>query len=82
MGLPFPRKEAIMQTQSELPKRFGSKWMSPAEAALYLKVSKNWLDRDRGSRLHGVPFCRLGRLIRYHVDELDGWLNQRRDGAV
>ncbi|GHV57838.1 hypothetical protein FACS189460_5050 [Deltaproteobacteria bacterium] len=36
-----------------------------------MSCSKNFLDRDRLARLHGIPFARLGRHIRYDLADLD-----------
>jgi DNA binding domain, excisionase family len=50
------------------------RWLSPAEAAEYLGCSKNFLDKDRQSRTHGIPYSRLGRYVRYDRHELDAYL--------
>ena len=50
------------------------RWLTTAMAAEYLGCSKNFLDKDRSNRLHGIPFARLGRHIRYSVDDLDQFL--------
>jgi DNA binding domain, excisionase family len=51
------------------------RWLSPQQAAAYLGCSRNFLDKDRVSRLHGIPYARLGRHIRYAVADLDAFLN-------
>ena len=48
-----------------------SPWLTPTEAAQYLKTSRNFLDRDRIERRHQIPFFRLGRHIRYRQADLD-----------
>jgi excisionase family DNA binding protein len=50
------------------------RWLTPQEAAQYLGCSRNFLDKDRVHRLHGIPFCRLGRHIRYDQFDLDAYL--------
>lgn len=50
------------------------RWLTVAEAAEYLGCCRNFLDRDRVDRLHGIPFARLGRHIRYDRLDLDAWL--------
>ena len=52
------------------------RWLSNAEAAEYLGCSENFLDKDRLTRLHGVPFTRLGRHIRYDLADLDAFLER------
>ena len=51
-----------------------NRWLSPEQAAQYLGCSRNFLDKDRIQRLHGIPFAKLGRHIRYDVVDLDSWL--------
>jgi hypothetical protein len=43
-----------------------------------LDVSENFLAKDRMTKLHGIPFSKCGRLIRYDFDLLDDWLDSRR----
>lgn len=57
------------------------KWLSPQQAALYLGCSKVFLDKDRCTKLHGIPFSRLGRHIRYSIDDLDHWLEAHKIGG-
>lgn len=56
---------------------FSSKWLNVEQAARYLGCSRNFLDKDRISRLHGIPFSRLGRHIRYDRSQLDEFLKSR-----
>ncbi len=49
-------------------------WYSVTQAADYLGCSRNFLDKDRVTRLHGIPFSRLGRHIRYSRAALDAYL--------
>jgi len=60
---------------SNIPK----KWLTVMEAAAYLGVTRHFLDCDRCTRLHGIPFARLGRCIRYRLEDLDTWLEQRME---
>ena len=50
------------------------RWLSPKQAAKYLDCSRNFLDKDRIQRLHGIPLARLGRHIRYDIADLDKFL--------
>lgn len=50
------------------------RWLSVEEAARYLGCSRNFLDKDRVTQLHGIPFTRLGRHIRYDRLKLDSFL--------
>ena len=49
-------------------------WLTVGQAADYLGCSRNFLDKDRVNRLHGIPFARLGRHIRYSRAALDAYL--------
>ena len=61
-----------MNTKSETS--VDSCWLTVEQAADYLGCSRNFLDKDRVTRLHGIPFARLGRHIRYSRDALDAYL--------
>ena len=60
--------------QTEIPQR----WLPTEDAAIYLDCSRNFLDKDRQTRLHGIPFSRLGRHIRYDVADLDAFLERTK----
>lgn len=51
-----------------------SRWLSVEQAAQYLGCSRNFLDKDRISKLHGIPFTKLGRNIRYDRFLLDAFM--------
>jgi hypothetical protein len=50
-------------------------WLSPDEAATYLKVSVRTLEAWR-SLNKGPTFRKRGKLIRYHIDVLDAFVNE------
>jgi len=52
------------------------RWLTTEEAAKYIGCSKNFLDKDRITRLHDIPFSKLGRHIRYDSFELDEYLEK------
>ncbi len=56
-----------------------TRWLSVDQAALYLGCSRNFLDKDRVTRLHGIPFAKLGRHIRYDRNALDEFLLAHTD---
>lgn len=49
-------------------------WMGPLEAAAYLGIAlgtlRNWTSAQY------VPHSKRGRVVRYHRDRLDQWLNR------
>lgn len=61
-------------TTMPLPRR----WLNVNEAAEYLRCSPNTLNKDRCHRLLGIPFTTFGRRILYDANELDAYLEQRK----
>jgi excisionase family DNA binding protein len=59
-----------------------SRWIPPRKAAEYLGCSQNFLDKDRTTKLHNIPFARLGRHIRYDVNDLDAFLERSKSGSA
>lgn len=51
-----------------------SRWLSVDQAAQYLGCSRNFLDKDRSAKVHGIPFTKLGRNIRYDRLQLDAYM--------
>ena len=51
--------------------------LPPEAAALYLKLSKGWLAKLRVIG-NGPVYIKFNRLIRYRIDDLDGWVELRR----
>ena len=51
-------------------------WLTTSEACEYLNVSRRHLQYLRTSR--SLPFSKDGRTIRYHVDDLDDFLESKR----
>ena len=64
-----------MSTAISLP---SSQLLSPAEAATRLGVQVQTLAVWRTSGRYCLPFIRCGRLIRYKAEDLDAWLESRR----
>ena len=47
------------------------------DVAAMLKVSKSWVyehTRLRGARGSGLPFIKVGRLVRYRRSDVEAWL--------
>ena len=59
-----------------------SPFLTVVEAAAYLRVSKNYLDKLRVTG-GGPEFFRLGRKkVVYHKAHLDAWMAARRYGST
>jgi len=43
------------------------------EAAAYLRLASQTLANDRATHRLGIPFCRLGRTIRYPKGDVFNW---------
>jgi len=62
--------------------RKGSPFLNSAQTAFYLGISTRSLEEMR-ERREGPTFRRHGRLIRYHIADIDAWsLAQRWDKAL
>ena len=59
-----------------------SRWLTTSQAAAYLGCSKSTLEKDRVYRLLNIPFTRLGRAIRYDQQDLDRYLEARKEGET
>lgn len=56
--------------------RRGSPYLIPKEAAKYLRVEPQTLAKMR-LRKRGPLYHQHGRLIRYHIADLDAWLKEQ-----
>lgn len=50
---------------------------SPTEAAKFISASRSFLDNDRCTKRHGIPYLKVGRLVRYRESDLRAWLDSR-----
>ena len=57
----------IKTTSVELPK-----YLTPEEAAAYLRLSPRTLEKHRGEG-SGPRYRKLGKVVRYTVPDLDDW---------
>lgn len=59
----------------------GDRLLTTAEAARYLRVSVQWLEK---TRVYGLkrgtppPFIRLGRFIKYRLSDLDAYIERNK----
>lgn len=61
--------------------------LTEAEAAEYIGMSTHYLEKARqhgapGNRTPGPRFVRIGRSMRYLIDDLDAWLESHRPDAA
>lgn len=60
---------------------FATRALSERDAATYIGMSRSFLaqsrmDGLRANRTPAPPFIRIGRSVRYLLEDLDGWLDQ------
>lgn len=59
------------------------RYLNPKDAAKYLGVSVIFLARARsegviGNRTPGPPYSKIGKCVRYRLDDLDQWMAEHR----
>ena len=45
-------------------------------AAHFLGMSTQFVEQDRSTRRHGIPFVKLGRAVRYRRADLEAWVQR------
>lgn len=60
--------------------REGTPYLSPAQAAYYLGVAERTLQEYRSAGT-GPRYRRHSRHVRYHIDDLDVWSQQRSEAG-
>lgn len=71
--------EVARRISSDLPHQ--TVWMSPDEAAQYLRLSRRGLEQMR-ARAAGPRYSKVGRIVRYKRVDLDRWLDGNCGGGV
>lgn len=46
-------------------------------AAEYLGISESLVEKDRWVGTYKIPFVKIGRSVRYRVEDLDAWAASR-----
>ncbi len=54
------------------------KLLSTVEAAVYLGVSRSWLNKKRCIDSDGPRFCKIGRRVLYDIADLDAYAEQAK----
>lgn len=57
-------------------------FLTTVEAAVYLGVSRQFLEQDRTTRRHQVPYYKFGANVRYKPSDLEAWADLHRRGAT
>ena len=76
---PFCSEEKNMQKATpvkEVCNVAPSGLMTPRDAAVYIGVKINTLAVWRMTNRYGLPFVKLGKVIRYRKSDLDEWINK------
>ena len=72
-----------MSTMSGKISTCNKRALSDKEAAIYIGMGTSWLrhgrvEGSRQNRIHHPPFIKIGRNIRYLIEDLDKWLDSFR----
>jgi len=67
----------LRETLSRIEALPDSALLTEDEAAAFLRLAAQTLANDRSTRRLGIPFCRLGRAIRYQKGGIAHWLDVR-----
>ena len=54
-----------------------SKWTNTRGISQHTGLSPDWYNKDRLTRLVGVPFVKIGKRVLYNIEEVDAFLNAR-----
>lgn len=73
--------------KSQLATPLKRRLLTDPEAATYLGVSISFLRQGRmegrrANRSPGPPFIKMGKSVRYDIQDLDGWLSANRRGVA
>jgi len=57
--------------------------LNEKDTAMYIGMSTSWLRQTRMNgqikgRTPGPPYIKIGRSVRYHIADLDAWLDEHR----
>ena len=69
----FEQKEPQHKQPSEL--------LTTEEAAAYLKLKPNTLERWRSQYPHRLPFVKIGRTVKYRLEDLQAFISGNRQGS-
>lgn len=65
---------AAQSEKKENPVHIPIRWMRVEEAAQYLRVSTNFLNKARITKIPSIPFTRIGNRVLYDRQALDKFL--------
>jgi excisionase family DNA binding protein len=51
-------------------------WITKKELAQHLRVSESFLEKQMAQE--GLPYLRIGRAVRFRLEEVSDWLRKRR----
>jgi len=65
-----------------MTKLFPKTLMTPDEVANYLGVSVETLNVWRCTKRYNLPYIKAGRLVRYRIEDVEGFVASRLQGAA
>lgn len=51
-----------------------AKFLTTQQTAELFGLSKSFLEKDRVTKLHGIPFAKVGRRVLYDPAAVESWL--------
>lgn len=67
-----------MSFDNKTTTRPSNHYLNTSEAANFLNVSRQFLEQDRVTARHRVPYYKFGKAVRYKLNELAQWAESRR----
>jgi len=53
-----------------------NKLVDEEEAAKFLNVSPRSMSKWRSTKEHGIPFVKIGRAVRYSIEDLESYIEK------
>ena len=77
----------MTQHKQDRPRRRAQRALCERDAAEYVGMSASWLKQTRAegkreNRTPGPPYVKLGRSVRYLIEDLDTWLMKHRQDMI
>ena len=67
---------------AEMTSTFKPNLMTPEQVAKYLGISTETLNVWRCTKRYDLPYVKAGRLVRYRVEDVEGFIASRMQGGA
>lgn len=72
----MPTKRKKFTANARQPADVERRMLNVNESALYLGVTERWMKAAIAERR--IPFVKVGKLVRFHTDDLDAYIKAQR----